>query len=186
MLGLWDRRFDEVGGFSKGMRQKLAIARALLHEPKILFLDEPTSGLDPEAAKLVRDFIEELKKEGRTIFLCTHNLDEADRLCQRIGIFKTHLITVDTPEALRTQLFGRKVVIHLKSVNPGWPAVLKQLPFIQSVDTIDNKLMIGLSDPENQNPVIVSKLVELGAEIQFVGELRHSLEDIYLQMIHQS
>jgi len=186
MLGLWDRRFDEVGSFSKGMRQKLAIARALLHEPKILFLDEPTSGLDPEAAKLVRDFIEELKKEGRTIFLCTHNLDEADRLCQRIGIFKTHLIAVDTPEALRTRLFGRKIIIHLKSLNPDYLTAVKQLQFIQKVETIDNKLMIDLTDPENQNPVIISKLVEVGAEIQFVGELRHSLEDIYLQMIHQS
>ena len=186
MLGLWERRFDEVGSFSKGMRQKLAIARALLHEPKILFLDEPTSGLDPEAAKLVRDFIEELKKEGRTIFLCTHNLDEADRICQRIAIFKTHLITVDTPEALRTQLFGRKVVFHLKTIDPNWLGLIKELPFVQSATNVDNKLMIGLNDPENQNPVIVRKLVEAGAEIQFVGELRHSLEDIYLQMIHQS
>ena len=186
MLGLWERRFDEVGSFSKGMRQKLAIARAILHEPKILFLDEPTSGLDPEAAKLVRDFIEELKKEGRTIFLCTHNLDEADRICQRIAIFKTHLITVDTPEALRTQLFGRKVVFHLKTIDPNWLGLIKELPFVQSASNVDNKLMIGLNDPENQNPVIVRKLVEAGAEIQFVGELRHSLEDIYLQMIHQS
>jgi ABC-2 type transport system ATP-binding protein len=186
MLGLWERRFDEVGSFSKGMRQKLAIARALLHEPKILFLDEPTSGLDPEAAKLVRDFIEELKMEGRTIFLCTHNLDEADRLCQRIAIFKTHLITVDTPEALRTRLFGRKVVFHLKSIDPNWLGLIKELPFVQSTSNIDNKLMIGLNDPENENPVIVRKLVEAGAEIQFVGELRHSLEDIYLQILHQS
>ncbi|MEK7324362.1 MAG: ABC transporter ATP-binding protein, partial [Chloroflexota bacterium] len=97
MLGLWERRHDEAGSFSKGMRQKLAIARALLHEPKLVFLDEPTSGLDPEAAKLVRDFIAELKAEGRTIFMCTHNLDEAERLCGRIGIFKTRLITVDSP-----------------------------------------------------------------------------------------
>ncbi len=185
MLGLWDRRFDEVGSFSKGMRQKLAIARALLHEPKILFLDEPTSGLDPEAAKLVRDFIEELKEEGRTIFLCTHNLDEADRLCQRIGIFKTHLITVDTPEALRTQLYGRKVVFHLKYCNPNWLSLLKSLPFIKDVSSVDNKIMVGLNDPDNQNPVIVRPLVEAGAEIQFVGELRHSLEDIYIQLIHE-
>ncbi len=185
MLGLWDRRFDEVGSFSKGMRQKLAIARALLHEPKILFLDEPTSGLDPEAAKLVRDFIEELKEEGRTIFLCTHNLDEADRLCQRIGIFKTHLITVDTPEALRNRLYGRKVVFHLRTPNPKWQSLLKGLPFIKDVSSVDNKLMVGLDDPENQNPEIIRQLVEAGAEIQFVGELRHSLEDIYLQMIHQ-
>jgi ABC-2 type transport system ATP-binding protein len=185
MLGLWERRFDEVGSFSKGMRQKLAIARALLHEPKILFLDEPTSGLDPEAAKLVRDFIEELKEEGRTIFLCTHNLDEADRLCQRIGIFKTHLITVDTPEALRTQLYGRKVVFHLKNYDAKWLGLLKNLSFIKDVSNVDNKIMVGLNDPENQNPEIIRQLVEAGAEIQFVGELRHSLEDIYIQMIHE-
>jgi ABC-2 type transport system ATP-binding protein len=112
MLGLWDRRLDEAGGFSKGMRQKLAIARALLHEPRILFLDEPTSGLDPEASHLVRDFIEELKTQGRTILLCTHNLDEADRLCDRIAIFKTRLIAVDSPENLRKHLYGRRVAFH--------------------------------------------------------------------------
>jgi len=186
MLGLWDRRFDEVGSFSKGMRQKLAIARALLHEPKILFLDEPTSGLDPEAAKLVRDFVEELKTEGRTIFLCTHNLDEADRLCQRIGIFKTHLIAVNTPEALRMQLFGKQVVFHLKSVNPAWLGLVKSLDFVTDVKQVENMLQVSLTDPEGQNPVIVRKLVEAGADIQFVGQLRHSLEDIYIQMIHQS
>lgn len=183
MLGLWGRRYDEVGSFSKGMRQKLAIARALLHEPQALFLDEPTSGLDPEAAKLVRDFIEELKALGRTIFLCTHNLDEADRLCDRIGIFKSRLITVDTPENLRTKLYGRKVVFHLAQVNPVWLEPLKALPFVQNVEAIDNKLVVGLADPEGQNPLIIRRLVELGAEIQFVGELRHSLEDIYLQTI---
>ncbi|HVP20336.1 MAG TPA: ABC transporter ATP-binding protein [Anaerolineaceae bacterium] len=186
MLGLWDRRFDEVGSFSKGMRQKLAIARALIHEPKILFLDEPTSSLDPEAAKMVRDFIEELKKEGRTIFLCTHNLDEADRLCQRIGIFKSHLITVNTPEALRNQLFGRQVVFHLKAVNPAWISLIKNLPFVKDANCVDNMVEVSLTDPENQNPVIVRKLVEAGADIQFVGQLRHSLEDIYIQLIHQS
>ncbi len=102
LLGLYDRRLDPAGTFSKGMKQKLAIARALLHEPRILFLDEPTAGLDPEASHLVREFIAELKKEGRTIFLCTHNLDEADRLCDRVGVFKTRLLVVDTPANLRT------------------------------------------------------------------------------------
>jgi len=99
------------------MKQKLAIARALLHEPHTVFLDEPTSALDPESAHLVRDFILEIKKEGRTIFLCTHNLDEADRLCDRIGVFKTHLLVVDTPTRLRAQVFGRKVVFHLQKAD---------------------------------------------------------------------
>ncbi|GAP16109.1 ABC-type multidrug transport system, ATPase component [Longilinea arvoryzae] len=185
MLGLWDRRFDEVGSFSKGMRQKLAIARALLHEPRIVFLDEPTSGLDPEAAKLVRDFVEELKTEGRTIFICTHNLDEADRLCDRIGIFKTRLITTDSPENLREKLFGRKVVFHLQSMLPGLSDRVRNLRGIKDVQAVENRLLVSLDDPEAQNPAIVKTLVEAGAGVQFVGELRHSLEDIYLEMIRQ-
>lgn len=185
MLGLWERRFEPVGGFSKGMRQKLAIARALLHEPRVLFLDEPTSGLDPEASHLVRDFIEQLKESGVTIFLCTHNLDEADRLCSRIGIFKTRLLTVDTPENLRKSMFGRKVVFHLQANQPNFTEAVRALPFVTDVQPVDNRLVIALDKPEEQNPIIVRRLVETGAQIQFVGELRHSLEDIYLQMIHK-
>lgn len=184
MLNLWDRRMDEVGGFSKGMRQKLAIARSLLHEPRVLFLDEPTSGLDPEATRLVRDFIEELKAEGRTIFLCTHNLDEADRLCDRIAIFKTRLITVDSPVNLRKRLFGRRIAFHLKRADDRYLALIRELPFVVDVQRSENSLIVGLDHPEEQNPLIVRRLVEAGAEIQFVGELRHSLEDVYLQMIH--
>ena len=98
LLGIWERREDVVGTFSKGTKQKIAIARALIHDPKVLFLDEPTANLDPEAAKTVRDFVLELKKEKRTIFLNTHNLDEAERLCDRIAILKTRLIAVDSPK----------------------------------------------------------------------------------------
>jgi len=185
LLGLWERRGDEVGSFSKGMRQKLAIARALLHEPKVLFLDEPSSSLDPEAAKLVRDFIAELKTEGRTIFLCTHNLDEADRLCDRIGIFKARLITVDSPANLRKRLYGRKVVFHLKRLDPAWVDMVRTLPFVKELQAVDARLVVGLDNPEDENPVIVRHLVEAGAEIQFVGELRHSLEDVYLRLVNQ-
>jgi ABC-2 type transport system ATP-binding protein len=186
MLGLWERRHDPVGSFSKGMRQKLAIARSLIHEPRVLFLDEPTSGLDPEASRLVRDFIEQLKESGVTIFLCTHNLDEADRLCQRIGIFKTHLIAVDTPENLRQTLFERKIVIHLQSLDPSWEQMLRSFPFVRNVQVVDSHLVLAVEKPEDQNPFLIRSLVEAGAQIQFVGELRHSLEDIYMQMIHQS
>jgi ABC-2 type transport system ATP-binding protein len=185
MLGLWDRRLDEAGTFSKGMKQKLAIARALLHEPRILFLDEPTAGLDPEAARLVHDFIIELKREGRTIFLCTHNLDEADRLCDRIGIFKTHLLVVDKPEHLRAQLFGRRVVFHLVSANETLAAMVRSLPFVRDTKVIENKLVVTIDEPESANPTIIRALVESGAEIQFVGELRHSLEDVYLQLVKE-
>jgi ABC-2 type transport system ATP-binding protein len=183
MLGLWERRQDEAGTFSKGMKQKLAIARALLHEPQILFLDEPTAALDPEASHLVRDFIAELSKEGRTIFLCTHNLDEADRLCDRIAVFKTRLLVLDTPANLRSQLFGRKVVFHLVKSDESMAATIQALPYVREAKVIDNKLLVNLDEPEAHNPEIIRILVGAGAEIQFVGELRHSLEDVYLQLV---
>ena len=183
MLGLWERRFDEAGTFSKGMKQKLAIARALLHEPRILFLDEPTAGLDPEASLLVRDFISELRKEGRTIFLCTHNLDEADRLCDRIGVFKTRLLVEDTPDRLRSQLFGRKVVFHLRQASQALADGVAALPFVNEAKVIDSKLLVTLDDPESHNPDVIRLLVQAGADVQFVGELRHSLEDVYLQFV---
>ncbi len=183
MLGLWERRNDMAGTFSKGMKQKLAIARAMIHEPRLLFLDEPTSGLDPEAAHLVRDFIAELRKEGRTIFLCTHNLDEADRLCDRIGVFKSRLLVVDTPQKLRQSLFGRKVVFHLTEARDGLADALRKLPFVRETKVVENKIVAIVDDPESQNPDIVRALVAAGADIRFVGELRHSLEDVYLQLV---
>jgi ABC-2 type transport system ATP-binding protein len=186
MLGLWDRRQDEVGTFSKGMKQKLAIARALLHEPRILFLDEPTAALDPEASMLVRDFIAELRKQGRTIFLCTHNLDEADRLCDRIGVFKSQLLALDTPARLRTQIFGRKVVFHMRTANETMAKLVRPFPYVTDVRMIDNKMVVTLDDPELRNPEIIRILVEAGAEITFVGELRHSLEDVYMQLVRNN
>ena len=183
MLGLWERRFDEVATFSKGMKQKLAIARSLLHEPRILFLDEPTAGLDPEASHLVREFIAELRKEGRTIFLCTHNLDEADRLCDRIGVFKSHLLVVDTLARLRAQLFGRTIVFHLRAADKTLLPPLQALSFIQEAKVVDNKLVVVVDDPESHNPEIIRLLVNTGVDIRFVGELRHSLEDVYLQLM---
>jgi ABC-2 type transport system ATP-binding protein len=185
MLGLWDRRQEDAGTFSKGMRQKLAIARALLHEPKVLFLDEPTSGLDPEAARLVREFIRSLKQEGRTIFMCTHNLDEADRLCDRIAVFNVHLLALDTPTALRRQLFGRSVVFHLAQEGAKFVQVVEDFPFIGSSKAVDNKLILDLDEPDQKNPILVRALVEAGADIRFIGELRRSLEDVYLQLVGQ-
>jgi ABC-2 type transport system ATP-binding protein len=185
LLGLWERRQDAVGTFSKGMRQKLAIARTLLHEPSILFLDEPTSGLDPEAAKLVRDFISELKEAGRTIFLCTHNLDEADRLCDRVAVFNQRLRIVDTPGGLRHQLYDRQVVFHLAQPADGLAAVVSSLPYVSQCQSQDNKLLVTVADPETHNPEMIRLLVTAGAQIQFVGEVRHSLEDIYLQLVNE-
>ncbi|HAY85015.1 MAG TPA: multidrug ABC transporter ATP-binding protein [Chloroflexi bacterium] len=184
MLGLWERRHEAVGTFSKGMRQKLAIARALLHEPQVLYLDEPTSGLDPEASSIVREFIVDLRQEGRTIIICTHNLAEADRLCDRIAVFSSRLLALDTPTNLRRELFGRRVVFHLAEAKPGLADSLKQHQFVQQAEVVDDKLVITLDDPDQQNPILVRTLVGLGAEIRFVGELRRSLEDVYLTLVH--
>jgi ABC-2 type transport system ATP-binding protein len=184
-LALWDRKDDRAGEFSKGMRQKLAIARALIHEPRVLFLDEPTAGLDPEASKLVRDFISELRGQGRTIFICTHNLDEADRLCDRVAVFKSHLRVVDTPAHLRTQLYGRQVVIHLAGGAETYAGIAQDSPGVKHSEVIGNKLLISLDDPERDNPELVRRLVTAGAQVQFVGEIRHSLEDVYLQLLDE-
>ena len=183
LLGLWERRSEPVGTFSRGMRQKLAIARAMLHEPPVLFLDEPTSGLDPEASRLVREFIEGLRGEGRTIILNTHNLDEADRLCDRIGVLNTELLALDTPAALRREVFGRKVVFHLAELLPEYEATVAEFPFVEAVETMDARLVVTLDDPEAQNPALVAALVNAGAHVQFVGEIRKSLEDVYLQLV---
>ncbi len=184
LLGLWDRRHEAVGGFSKGMRQKLAIARALLHEPEILFLDEPTAGLDPEASRLIREFIQDLRKEGRTIVMCTHNLDEADRLCDRVAVLRGHLLALDTPDALRRKLYGRSVVFHLRETTSAYADLVRSLEYVHGVQAVDNKLVLRLDDPEAQNPLVIRKLVDAGADIQFVGEIRQRLEEVYLQLVN--
>ena len=184
-LDLWDRRGDAVGKFSKGMKQKIAIARALIHEPKYLFLDEPTSGLDPEASHMVRDFLLELKKEGRTIFLNTHNLDEAQRVCDRIGILKRRLLAIGTPENLARQYFGRTTIVHLKNLSPEMSAAVRGMPSVLDVREVEGRMLIDLEDPAKQNPLIVERLASMGGQIIYVNELRHGLEDIYLKLVRE-
>jgi ABC-2 type transport system ATP-binding protein len=186
LLGLWERRHEPVGGFSKGMQQKLAIARALLHEPPVLFLDEPTSALDPEAARVVRDFIETLKGQGRTIFICTHNLDEADRLCDRVAVIKQRLIRVDTPAALRQGLYGQSVRVRLQHPLPAARALVAELPFVHGVSELPGGLRVSLDDPEADNPVLIKALVAAGAAVQFVERESYSLEQVYFDLMRES
>lgn len=183
MLNLWERRNDRVGGFSKGMRQKLAIARALLHEPDVVFLDEPTAGLDPEASRTVRDFIKELRSEGRTIFLTTHNLPEADEVCDLIGVFRTTLLRIDTPANLRSGLFGRGTQVRLVEDAGQWIPTIRSLAFVQDVVAHEHTLSISLDNPDDQNPAVVTALVQAGAQIRAVEPIAHSLEEVYLELI---
>ncbi len=184
LLDLWDRRHELVGGFSKGMKQKMAIARALIHEPRVLFLDEPTAALDPEMARVVRDFIAELRRAGRTIVLCTHNLDEAERLCDRIAVLNTRLIAVDTPANLRARLFGRRVAVRLRRPDADVVEMLRALPFVRAVEAADSRLTVDLEDPEEQTPALVRALAASTAEVLAVGEVEHSLEDVYFRLVN--
>jgi ABC-2 type transport system ATP-binding protein len=186
LLGIWERRDDVVGGFSKGMKQKIAIARALIHDPKVLFLDEPTANLDPEASKTVRDFVLDLKKEKRTIFLNTHNLDEAERLCDRIAILKTRLIAVDSPKNLERSLYARKTILHLEKVTPEVLEAVKGASAVKNVKVTENKLVLDMDNPERDNPALVRAVVEAGGNIQYVTELKSTLEDVYLKLIREA
>lgn len=182
-LELWDRRDDAAGSLSKGMRQRLAIARAMLHDPPVLFLDEPTSGLDPESARRVRETIASLKSEGRTIFLCTHNLDEAERLCDRVAVFKNRLLALDSAQALKRAAFGREVVFHLSKVEATYLDAVRAVPGVMDVSTKEQQISVRLVDPDVVNPGVVRALVVAGAEVRFIGETKHSLEEIYLQLV---
>ena len=186
LLGIWERREDAAGTFSKGMKQKLAIARALIHDPQLLFLDEPTANLDPEASKTVRDFVIELKKEKRTIFINTHNLDEAERLCDKIAILKTKLIAVDSPKNLQRSLYNRKTIIHLDQVSEKLVAAVQKLSAVKNVRASENKLILDIDTPEKDNPEVVRAIVKAGGNIQYVTELRSTLEDVYLKLIKEA
>ena len=185
LLDLWERKDARAGSFSKGMKQKLALARALVHEPKILFMDEPTANLDPESAKTVRDFILEIKKQGRTIFLNTHNLDEAQRVCDRIGIIKKKLLTIGTPEQLRESLSKPKTEIRLAQVTETMLSTLRKL-IPNKIEVSDNKLLIDVTDPDNENPAIIAAIASTGGQVREVTQLVSTLEDVYLQIVKET
>ena len=185
MLGLWEKRDTPAGVFSKGMKQKLAIARALLHNPQVLFLDEPTANLDPESSRTVREFILELRKEKRTIFLNTHNLDEAQRICDKIGILKTKLLKIGTPQELEASLSGRKTVVQLDIINDAILGAVRRLG-PKNVMVEDSRLVIDVVDPMKENPTIVEAIVSAGGRVQFVTERVPTLEDVYLKTVGDS
>ncbi|HHN81854.1 MAG TPA: ABC transporter ATP-binding protein [Methanomicrobia archaeon] len=183
---LWDRRDDAVGTFSKGMRQKVAIARAILHDPTYLFLDEPTAGLDPKASKTVRDYIVSLREEGKTIVINTHNLGEAERICDRVALINGRMIQVGPPENLAKGLFARTLTVTLTEEDPSLAERLGTLPFVASVEASGARLKLAVTDPERTNPQLVRWLVEQGAQVQFIEEEEYSLEDVYLALIEES
>ncbi len=185
VVGLAEEGDRRVGGFSKGMRQKVAIARALLHEPEVIYLDEPTSALDPSAAKVVRDVVATLRDEGRSIIVCTHNLDEAERLCDRVGIMRGTLLTVDTPARLRRRNGTASVRVELVGARrpSSFLDMLADLPFVEAARAEDGELLVEVRDPRGDNPELVRALVDAGARIVGVREEAATLEQVYLDLV---
>jgi ABC-2 type transport system ATP-binding protein len=183
MLELWDRRDEPVATYSKGMKQKIAIARAFAHNPQVVFLDEPTAGLDPQAAFTVREFLSKLSEEGRTIFVNSHHLDEVERLCDRIAVMNRSVLAVGAPRDLAKNYWGQTTKIELKELKDGFVRAVKTLPFATNVRTEGSTILVDLDDPLAENPQIVDALIKEGAKIEYVSELRRTLEDVYLKLI---
>jgi ABC-2 type transport system ATP-binding protein len=184
-MELWDKRDLPVATFSKGMKQKVAIARTLVHDPILLFLDEPTANLDPEAAKMVRDVILELKKEHRTIFLNTHHLDEAQRICDRVGILRTRLITVGTPDALRLGISGARTLVRVEQMTDAIVAAVRARMAPRAVEVAGDRLTVEVTDPDRDNPDIADAVRSAGGRIRELSLLTPSLEDVYLKLVHE-
>jgi ABC-2 type transport system ATP-binding protein len=185
MMALWEKKDAPVSTFSKGMKQKVAIARALVHDPILLFLDEPTSNLDPEAAKMVRDVILELKKENRTIFLNTHNLDEAQRICDRVGILRTRLLTIGSVETLRSDFSRKRTAVRVQRPSQELVAAVKQRLHKEGVELSGDRLLVDVEDPDRENPEINEAVVAAGGRVIELSQVSPSLEDVYLKLVHE-
>jgi ABC-2 type transport system ATP-binding protein len=185
-LDLWDRRNEPVGGFSKGMKQKIAIARALIHDPKYIFLDEPTASLDPMAAKIVREYIIELKKKGNTILINTHNLSEAERICDTVALVKNRTVKGGNPKELAKGLFTRTISITMQKIPSTLLKDIESLGFVSQGQVRGNQLILNVRNPEEDNPQVLSWLLKQGLQVQFITEEEHSLEEVYLKLIEEA
>jgi ABC-2 type transport system ATP-binding protein len=182
-VNLADRAGDLCGTLSKGLRQRVALARALLNEPAVVFLDEPTSGLDPVASREVHELIDGLREHGVTVFLTTHRLDEAERLCDRVAILKTRLRTIGRPADLRDRLFTRTLVVRTASALAA-PDTVFALPGVEGWRADEgNRYVLTVGDTRAAAPDVTRALVAAGADVLSLGEEQHSLEDVYLQLI---
>ncbi|MDY7228691.1 ABC transporter ATP-binding protein [Hyalangium rubrum] len=181
-FGLEGREDEPVGSFSKGMRQKLAIVRTLVHDPKVIFLDEPTSGLDPESARTVRDAVAELATEGRTIVLCSHNLAEVERLCSRVAVIQGRLLALAPLGELRHA--GLALDIRVEGEAERFRPALAQLPFALNVLTEGSQLKVMLTESA-QAPDVLACLVTAGARVHSAVPAHRPLEEVYLELIRQ-
>jgi len=181
MFDLGDRGGDIAAELSKGLRQRVAFARALLHRPDIVLLDEPTAGLDPRSARDVRDLVRRLRSERRTIVISSHNLDEVERVADRVAVMRGRLVALDTPPALNVRLFGARVRIGLGQPASAFVDILTRAGFVD-IQAHDGTLSIAVHD-DNATPIIVRRLVEAGADVVSVAREQARLEDVYLRLM---
>jgi ABC-2 type transport system ATP-binding protein len=184
--GLWDRRGDQVGNWSRGMKQKLAVARAMLHRPSLIFLDEPTAGLDPVASAALREDLSSLvTREGVTVFLTTHNLPEAESICDLVGVIRQgHLLTVDSPTHLRSHGGEQKVEFVGQGFTPALLEELRLRPEVAGIEAGNGTLTLALRDDRPVAP-LVRLLVEAGCDIEEVRKGAASLEQAFLALMER-
>lgn len=186
-VGLWDRKDEIVKGWSRGMKQKLAVARAMMHQPKVLFLDEPTAGLDPVASAALRDDLSNLvQHEGVTVFLTTHNLNEAEKLCQRVAVIREgKLMMVGSPDELKLKNGAGFVEIVGSGFTSEILAELRSMPLVDSVIQKDQHIRVELKEGM-ESTTLIPLLVSRGVEIEEVRKGKASLEDVFLTMMEEA
>jgi ABC-2 type transport system ATP-binding protein len=183
-VNLGDRAHDACGSLSKGLRQRVALARALLSDPEVLFLDEPTAGLDPVAAREVHELIATLSRSGVTIFLTTHRLEEAERLCDRVAILNTSLRIIGRPAQLRERLFAETLRVTTVSPLAAPDQVFAGLPAVDGWrQDGPATYVLAVSGQAVAAPAVTRALVTAGAEVLSISPAHHSLEDVYLELI---
>ena len=184
LVGLWERRNDLVMGFSRGMKQRLAIAKALINDPEVLFLDEPTLGLDVQSALFVREFVEKLVREGKTVLLTTHYMAEAERLCDRIAIIDGgKIIALDTPEGLKRLVSeGETVKIRVKNLRPEKVKMIDERLAVSGEEPEKGVLILRGNLDEEDLPKVVEGLIRAGAKVLSVERVEPTLEDVFIKL----
>jgi ABC-2 type transport system ATP-binding protein len=185
-VNMSSRAKDPCGTLSKGLRQRVGLARTLLNDPEVVFLDEPTSGLDPVATREVHELIDGLRKQGVTIFLTTHRLEEAERLCDRVAIFSTTLRSVGRPDELRDRLFKKELSVETVAPLAAPGAVFGSVASVEAWNTEgSSRYLLSVTDTRSAAPEVARALVRTGADILSIAETRHSLEDVYLELVDE-
>jgi len=183
LFGLYERRMNRVGTFSRGMKRRMTIAAALIHKPSILFLDEPTTGLDVQSSRMIRNLIKELNKSGSTVFLTTHYIEEADQLCQRVAIISQgRIVTVDSPEKLKVSVEKHQIIEVSFSQVEDLERRLTDLNYVNKITQVGDKFRLHVENTSEAIPLLVDFARENELKIMSINTLKPSLEDAFVEI----